>query len=206
MARERSLAAFVEDTEKQADHIIEQFYQFMWGTRVLLLLRRHKEGGHNKEHQRRRAREVVHQPDQMKKALVKLLMLKAMYPESDYRIYMSASPRDLRKAEMKFKQEQLLIDFEDGENKRYFYENFEEKWISALMASKPLKGECRFVLDVDVPDDGDHLKWCAANGTEIVFKYRTKNGWHIVTKPFNTETYPPELGEVKKDALLLLAY
>lgn len=204
MPRERSLAAFVEDTEKKADNILEQFHLFTYGCRVLLLLRRQKEGGGSNEHRRRRAREVVHDKDQMRKALIKLLFLKALYPDSDYRIYMSAAPRDIRKAELKFKQEQLAVDFEEGENKKHFYENFEEKWISALMASRP--EQMFFLLDVDEPDDSKQLTWCAKNNIDIVFKYRSKSGWHIITHPFNIALYPPELGEVKKDGLMLLAY
>jgi hypothetical protein len=206
MPRERSLAAFVQDTEKVADNIMEQFSMFTEGTRVLLLLRREKEGGSNNEHRRRRAREVVHDREQYRRALIKLLFLKALYPDSDYRIYASASPRDIRKAELQFKTNQLLCDFEEKDNKKFFYENFEEKWISALMASKPPKGETMFVLDVDVEDNSEHLKWLAAKNIQILFTYRTKNGWHIVVEPFNVEEYPKELGEVKKDGLLLLAW
>lgn len=206
MSREQSLAAFVESTEKAADGIIEQFAPFTDGSRVLLLLRRHKEGGHSNEHSRRRAREVIHDRDQLKKALVKLLFLKALYPKSDYRIYMSACPRDLRKAELLFKQTALAADSAEGDNKRFFYENVEEKWISALMASNPLKDRGVFMLDVDTPDNSEQLIWCSKNQVDVLFQYRTKNGWHIIVPPFNVTTYPKELGEVKKDPLILLAW
>jgi hypothetical protein len=41
---------------------------------------------------------------------------------------------------------------------------------------------------------------------EIVAKYQTKNGTHLITKPFNPNLFNGEFGEIKKDALMLLDY
>lgn len=208
--RAKSTAALIADLEKKADDIMTEFSQFTDGTRVLLLLQRAKEGGHNKEHKRRRARFVTHTPDQFKRALLELLVLQATLA-TEYRIYLSSAPRDMKKAEMEFKQQMLTVDFSEGENKRFFYEHIDDKWISALMSTNPMKDRGLFILDVDdpeVPHDllGDVLTWCATNGVEIVKQYRTKNGWHVVTKPFNRTLYPAEFGGVKVDGLLLLSY
>lgn len=203
--RPKSLKATLEEIEKKADDILDEFSKFTHGTRVLLLLWRHKEGGATNEYRRRRAREVVHDLDQMRKALVKLLLLKASMP-IDMRIYMSVSPRDIRKAEMDFKTQMLSMDFASGDNKKFFWENLEEKWISSLMASNPMKDEGLFILDIDQNDDSDVLTWIAQNKIDVVEKLKTKNGWHFVVKPFNRTLFPKELGEVKDDGLILLAY
>jgi len=208
--RAKSTAALITDLEKKADGIMVEFSEFIDGTRVLLLLQRAKEGGHNKEHKRRRARFVTHNPEQFKRSLLELLILQSTLA-TEYRIYLSASPRDVSKAEKEFKRLMLDVDFSEGENKRFFYEHIEDKWISALMSTNPVKDRGLFILDVDdpeVPHDllGDVLKWCSSNGVETVKQYRTKNGWHVVTKPFNRTLYPPEFGGVKVDGLLLLSY
>jgi hypothetical protein len=212
--RAKSTAALIADLEKKADNIMEDFSQFTDGTRVLLLLQRAKEGGHNKEHKRRKARFVTHDKEQFRRALLELLILQAVMAP-DYRVYLSSAPRDVRKAEMEFKQQMLTVDFSEGENKRFFYEHMDDKWISALMSSNPVKDRGLFILDVDNPAIGlgvakdivgNVLKWCAANRVEVVKQYATKNGWHVVTKPFNRTLYPRELGEVKVDGLLLLSY
>jgi hypothetical protein len=58
---------------------------------------------------------------------------------------------------------------------------------------------------VDTPDNGDTLK--ALAGVEILKSYRTKAGWHIITKPFNhTKIELPENVELKTDGLLLLSF
>lgn len=203
--RNKSAIATGEDLDKHALAIMDDFSQFTHGTRVLLLIRRHKEGGHNKESKRRRAREVVHDLDEMRKALAKLLLMKST-SELDLRIYMSVSPRDIGKAEKEFKRSMLEADFADGENKRYFWQNLEEKWISALMSSNPMKDEGLFILDIDQDDNSDALIWCGKNKVSVLKQYRTKSGWHMVVKPFNRTLFPAELGEVKDDGLLLLAY
>lgn len=203
--RQKSLKATIEELEKKADSIMEEFSKFTHGSRVLLLLWRHKESGPTNEYRRRRAREVVHDLDQMRKALIKLLLLQACSPV-DMRIYMSASPRDLRKAEMEFKTQILNMDFAGEVNKKFFWENLEEKWISSLMSSNPIKDEGLFILDIDTNDDGPVLSWIAQNEITVIDKLKTKNGWHFVVKPFNRTLFPKDLGEVKDDGLLLLAY
>lgn len=211
MARERKLGALLEDIYAQVEKIMVDFSPFISGTRVLLLLLRTKDGGHNKEHVRRHSREVAHSPEQIRKALTKLMILKATMRERDYRIYMSSAPRDLRKAELQFKTDLLQVDFTGNENKEYFYQHIEDKWISSLMKSNPMQGQNVFILDVDHKEDeptkdilAPVLKWCAENKIEIIHQYPTKNGWHIAVKPFNRKLYPSELGEVKDDGLLLL--
>ena len=182
------------------------FGDFLDGTRVLLLLQRTKEDGHNKEHKRRRARFVTHgDKEQIKRSLFELLLMQAI-STVDYRVYMSAAPRDVEKAEREFKRTMLEVDFNGGENKQFFYEHVEDKWISALMSSNPMKDRNVFVLDIDQEDNSDALKWVAMNNIEIMKQYKTKNGWHIVVRPFDRTTWDSTLGEIKNDGLLLLSY
>ena len=203
--RNKSIDACVADLEQKVEEIMEEFSDFTDGTRVLLLLQRKKEGGSTQEHKRRRARYVTHNGDQFKSCLFQLLLLQAT-SAIDYRIYLSVSPRDIQKAEKEFKRLMLDVDFTGGENKQFFYEHLEDKWISALMSSNPMKDQGLFILDIDVPDNGQALRWIEGNHVELVKQYRTKQGWHMVVKPFNRTLFPTEIGEVKDDGLLLLAY
>lgn len=203
--RNKSTDALLLDLERKCDDLMEQFKDFTGGTRVLLLLQRSKDGGHNKEHRRRRARYVTHNPEQLRASLLALLLMQAT-SVIEYRIYLSVAARDIRKAEMEFKQQQLLVDFSGGENKQFFYEHLEDKWISALMTSNPVKDGGYFIIDIDQADNSDALIWMSENNIEEVKRYKTKQGWHMVVKPFNRTLFPKELGEVKRDGLLLLSY
>jgi len=204
--REKNINALIEGIHEKVDAIMTDFEDFLDGTRVLLLLQRAKESGHNKEHKRRRARFVTHgDPEQIKRSLFELLLMQAI-STVDYRVYLSAAPRDLVKAEMHFKKTMLDVDFTGNENKRFFYEHIEDKWISALMSSNPIQGRNVFVLDIDQENNSDALKRVAEHNIEVLKLYKTKNGWHIVVKPFNRTLWDEKLGEVKNDGLLLLSY
>lgn len=73
-----------------------------------------------------------------------------------------------------------------------------------------VKGDSLFLIDVDNVEGEDimglALAALAECGAEIVKQYATKNGWHIITKPFNPTTWNGKLGEIKKDGLILLAW
>ena len=64
-------------------------------------------------------------------------------------------------------------------------------------------------IDIDEPElysldkVESHLKDI---GAEVIVSYETKNGYHVITKPFNPNLFNSDFGEVKKDALLLLDY
>jgi len=205
MRRGKSVISLLEEIDNKVEAIIENFKDFMDGTRVLLLLQRQKEGGGTKEHKRRRARFIVHNMDQMKCSLFELLLLKAVC-KTEYRIYMTSAPRDLKKAEYEFKEQMLHVDQSGGLDKEFFWTHVEDKWISALMSTNPVKDRGLFILDIDKPTHNDVHVWCAENDVEIVMIYPTKNGVHFVVKPFDRTKFPKEMGEVKVDGLLLLSY
>ena len=75
------------------------------------------------------------------------------------------------------------------------------------------RAETKFLIDIDnvvitdtetYPDEViKHLKDIKV---KIFMVYRTKNGFHIITEPFNPNLFNYEFGEIKKDGLLLLSY
>jgi len=66
-----------------------------------------------------------------------------------------------------------------------------------------------FLFDVDNEEGRDVMgeALCVIPNEYILYTYATKNGWHIITNPFNyTEIKLPKNCEFKKDALLLLSF
>lgn len=123
-----------EIVEKTADDICAEFADFMSGTRYVALLHRAKEGGDQKsDYHRRGAFFITHSPEEYRDAVARVLTLQAIAAKP-YRVYASVNPRDIRKAEKKFKMDMLEADFSEGQNKRFFYERFVSKWVGALMA------------------------------------------------------------------------
>lgn len=189
------------------DNIEQTFSKFMEGTRVLLLICRTKDGGHNKEFHRRVLTLVSHTKEQLIKNIKKCLAIKEV-SEDALRLYMTCNSRNIEKAERLFKIEMLEMDFQSKENKEIFYRRLEGNWVSALM--KPGSRETKyFLLDVDNVEGKDmldeHIKELSLMGVHIIQVYKTKNGHHIITEPFNPAEY--KYSEViNKDGQLLLSY
>lgn len=203
--REKTITALVTDLENKANDIINDFSDFIDGTRVLLLLERQKEGGHNHEYQRRALRFVTHTPESLRKCLFQMLILQHTI-NTTYRIYMTVNPRNLEKAPYLFKQTMLDMDYEDDENRRFFWERLEDRWISALMRTKPPKGKTLFVIDVDTQDTSPTLKKIAELELPVLKQYPTKNGWHFIVPAFNSDLWSVADTEIQKEGLLLLSY
>lgn len=196
----------IAEVSDQAIAIVDDFGpNFTSGTNVLILLQRKKDGGHNKEFRRRLSWFVVHNQEHYISALTKLLVMKYAFHDQDLRIYATVNPRSLKKAEKLFKQTMLELDFSSEENHNYFWQRLESKWISALMNNKS-RDRSYFQWDIDDIDGqdqhGSFLKELPED-TEIIKQYRTKNGWHIITKPFNPDVLSLS---PQRDGMLLLAY
>lgn len=186
--------------------IEKQFGDFMDGYRLLMLTLRGKEGG------------KINKPDRVAKKLItkdkqeflRLLECLLEIKKPEERIYSSVNPRDIKKGIRLFKQRQLDADYYDEESKNSFYLDVKNRWISAIMSPK-CKAESNFLIDIDnlVGDKVDILeidKLLEEINVKVLLKYPTKNGWHVITKPFNPALWDNGFGDIKKDGLLLLNY
>lgn len=179
---------------------------FTSGCRVLFLIQRARDGGHTNNSKLRAY--ITRNQEEWIIALAKLLQEKAEYPDLPLRIYQTLNARDIEKGIRHFKGAMLDADYYDTEQRQWFYLDVRNRIISALMKPQS-KAQSYFLFDVDTKD-GDSL-WAfeisISLRTEIVHKYETKNGWHIITMPYNyTKMVLPPYVELKKDAMMLLAY
>jgi|694.fasta_scaffold143423_3 hypothetical protein len=205
--RETTFSNIISELEEKRDKIFEEFIDFTDGYRVLMLLQRSKDGGHNEEEKRIFESFTTTNGEEFKEKLLYLLVIKSI-KKVPLRIYLSANSRNPNKV-IRF-VEQSLIDahYADDTCKESIYKKLLKKPRHFLMQQN-CKNESLFIIDVDdiegVDTSGDALKEIARLGVIERKRYRTKNGWHFVVEPFNCalwDTY----GEVKKDPLILLDY
>jgi hypothetical protein len=120
------------------------------------------------------------------------------------RIYSCVNRRDIEKGIMNFKREQLEADYYNKKDRDRFYIDIKNRWISSLMKQNA-RAETLFLLDIDSEEDEQLARRIIAdNRIEIVAEYSTKNGKHIITKPFNPSIMPRI--DIKKDGMLLLDF
>jgi predicted metal-binding protein len=175
---------------------------FMEGTRLIMLILRGKDGGKISKGDRIAKKQL----SRNKEEFIKIVNEFELIRKSDERIYSSVNSRDINKAIREFKRRSLEADYYDQKSKEDFYYDIKNRWISCVMSSS-CRAETNFLIDVDNPNDildtEELLKKLEIN---ILFKYLTKNGWHIITKPFNPALWNNKFGEIKKDSLLLISF
>lgn len=206
--RPMTITAYIEHVQQRARDICNTFKDFTDGPRMLMLMQREKDGGSHDEDRRNLCSRFSFNPKQYEKGLTELLLIKSMYPTS--RIYASVNPRNLNKVIRTIETDLLNCHYvNDDVNK----ENVYKKLIGAprhFFMQQQNKDCSLFIIDVDDSPDvkdtlAEPLKLIAELGVHIIIQYRTRNGYHIVTEPFNPELWTHK-SEIKKDALILLDY
>lgn len=178
-----------------------------------MLVHRNKEGGKSNRPQKNGVKRITKNREEFIEMLEELQRLKAE-SEVPMRIYSCVNARDIEKTIREFKRRQLEADYYDADSKHGFYLDIKNQWISSLM--KPgSRAETKFLIDIDnvtfdlsvndpCPDKViSHLREIEV---KVIVFYRTKNGFHIITEPFNPNDFNSEFGEIKKDGLLLLDF
>lgn len=180
---------------------------FKDGIRLIMLTLRSKEGGKSNKPDRVAHKKLSNSIEEFDKIVDEFIELSNNSKEP-LRIYSSVNKRDINKGIRNFKKLQLEADYWDIESKNSFYLDIKNRWISCIMQPNA-REETNFLIDID----GDILEYMKIKNhlielkIDILLDYPTKNGFHIITKPFN----PSLLSEVredhiKKDGLILLYY
>jgi len=189
----------------------ENIKQFSDGIRMIMLCQRNKDGRDTNKTNRASKRKISANGEEFFKILKEFREIKNN-SDKPLRIYSCVNKRDIKKAIRNFKQEQLDADYYDEDSRNKFYFDIRNRWISSLMKQN-CRAETKFLIDIDhiikeaknwdISYIEEHLEEI---GVKVILKYPTKNGYHIITEPFNPTLWNCEFGEVKKDALLLLDY
>lgn len=201
---------FAIDIDAEVEAITEGLGSFTEGPRCMFLMHRHKDGGHNKEHKRIFQSGVYYDREGFDALLRPMLVLQRLYSEKvPTRIYISVNRRDINRAARTLHTALVDAIYAGQENRDHVYRGMMKSTRTYLMQPY-CRAETLFLIDVDRIEGqdthGNALKWLAENKVDIILLRATKNGWHIITKPFNPTQYPKDAGEIKKDGLLCVSY
>lgn len=152
------------------------------GTRVLLRTHRNKDGVRGPFRSSRTV--VTHNVREFDQEFA--FLHKTALPNE--RIYVSASQRDVGKATRLFRERQLEAEYDV--DPLLFYKTLHNRWVSCLSAkTSTVASDKMWLFDCDSPSELDEVR------AEIdrlhasrVREYETKNGTHVLTRPFNRET------------------
>lgn len=179
---------------------------FKDGVRLIMLTLRSKEGGKSNNPDRVARKRLSNSIEEFDKIISEFEELSKKSNES-LRIYSSVNKRDINKGIRNFKRLQLEADYWDIDSRNEFYLDIKNRWISSIMQPN-CRENTNFLIDIDGDiDDYMRIKLNLLNlSIDIIFEYPTKNGFHIITKPFNPSLLTVERDHIKKDGMILLDY
>lgn len=172
---------------------------FTDGVRGLMLLWRTKDGAQGNS-QRKAIKRISHNTDDWKETVRELSYIQ-QDSHHGYRIYSSINKRDMQKAIHEFKRRQLEIDFGDVYAHELFYRDIKNRFFSCLM-NPNARIQNNFLVDCDTKKEYEYAKLELRDSGLIIWEYATKNGWHIITAPFNPNDY--RAMQIKKDELMFI--
>ncbi len=190
---------------KQVENIMSKFAPYTDGVRTLMLTHRGKDGGKSDRPDRFAIKRISTDKEDFAVKLVELCHMKFQEKEKPLRIYSSLNARSMKKHIREFKRRQLDADYYDIQSRYKFYRDVKNQWFSSMMKPNSKNGSL-FLIDIDSTEEYAQFQvdWnerMITQGT-ILDRFPTKNGWHVITEPFN----PTLMSEydIKKDGLLLL--
>ena len=179
---------------------------------VLLAVARKKDHPNITNSQEIVFREVIKTEKDIERKYNKIHTLTRNYNKKySFYVYVNVNPRDVRKAFFRMQElfnsmsKEYMTGVTDVMTKKL--KRINNLWMSALM-----KKECRgsiknFMIDLDNPSKLGECCEEVRKLTEIIRVQKTKNGYHLIVKPFNRTLLPDTLGvEIKTDELMFVEY
>lgn len=187
-------------------NVINHPHEFKEGVRILMRCKRNKDGQGSSGGDRSSKKIITSSPQEYDEALQSLIE----GTQGGERIYATVDKRSWPKAIRGFKQKQLDNDYASDDTRHSFYKDVSNRMVSCLQGPTARLSSL-FLFDCDEPQQYDSLvkELLSAVGVSgIIHTYQTKNGFHIITKPFE---YPKLLDAkwhplIQKNAMMLIAF
>lgn len=136
----------------------------------------------------------------------KIPIYRSMAEHYGARVYVSASPRDLRRA-----REDLIIRMVKTHDTNSEPANLQAQLFSSLMRF-PISGKKKFVIDVDTKEEQTFCEVrTALSSVDVIWSacvvVETKHGYHIISDPFDVRCLEGvDFVEVKRDGMTDISY
>ncbi len=126
------------------------------------------------------------------------------------RVYASAEARNVDKAIRVFKERQLAADYDATDIRHGFYHECFTRWLSCLGAPQAA-AETYFLFDCDDQETAvllaNDMQRIESARQAMVYRYPTKSGEHVLTRPFNPAGLTVGVRNVlQKNPLLLVGW
>jgi len=184
---------------------IEHPNEFKEGVRILMRCKRNKDGEGNSGGDRASKKIITTDSEEFDEALERLML--DIQPGE--RIYSTVDARDFQKGIRNFKFKQLEAEYYDDGSRFRFYTDSFNRMVSSLQAPNA-RVSSYFLFDCDSVEESLTCMTALSKvdlHKNIIHDYKTKNGKHIITQPFNPALLPEEVRSlIQKNAMMLWVY
>lgn len=177
---------------------------------MLCILSRKKNNDNMSDSQQIMRRRLVFNDSDVDVLYNELLVERSNYPNLDFYMYVTASPRSVKKALVMFINEcvSILANYmtDDGQIKRIA--KLSHIWYSILQKPETRGTVKRFILDIDTKDNSvlaQSIVRAKDLGADIIAIRETRNGRHVLCTPFDVSKFQfTETVQYKRDGLLFV--
>ena len=177
---------------------------------MLCILSRKKNNVNMSDSQQIMRRRLVFNDSDVAVLYNELLVERSNYPNLDFYMYVTASPRSVKKALTIFTTECIYmlanLQSDSGQLKRI--NKLLHLWYSILQKPETRGSLKRFILDIDTKDNSVLAQSIARAkdlGANIIAIRETRNGYHVLCTPFDVSKFQfTEIVQYKRDGLLFV--
>lgn len=176
---------------------------------ILCILSRKKNNENMPDSHQIMKRRLIFAHSDIKALYDELLLEREMLNQYDFYMYVTASPRSIRKALVMFISEcvDILSQYmtDDGQIRRVA--KLSHIWYSILQKPEARGSLKRYIIDIDTKDANvlcqitKDVEMC---GSEVLYTRATRNGYHVICTPFDTQAFTGEFIEYKRDGLVFV--
>ena len=177
---------------------------------ILCILSRKKNNDNMADSQQIMKRRLIFTHSDIDQLYNELLAERQIHQNLDFYMYITASPRSIRKSLVMFIGEcvDILANYmtDDGQIRRIA--KLSHIWYSILQRPEARGSIKRFILDIDTKDI-NVLEQSVARakelGANIITMRETRNGYHVLCTPFDVSKFQfTEIVQYKRDGLIFV--
>lgn len=177
---------------------------------MLCILSRKKNNDNMSDTQQIMRRRLVFNDSDVAVLYNELLVERSNYPNLDFYMYITASPRSVKKALTIFTTEciYMLANLQSDVGQLKRIDKLLHLWYSILQKPEARGSLKRFILDIDTKDNSVLAQSIARAkdlGANIIAIRETRNGYHVLCTPFDVSKFQfTETVQYKRDGLLFV--
>jgi len=114
-------------------------------------------------------------------------------------LYLMVNPRDVRKGVRNLKTHLAIWEYDQTFEP---YQHLVSRWFSCLQKKSARSRREWYIVDIDIKDENVMLEACKAINNSDTHVFESRNGFHVLAKPFNVQEFNQRMEHLKLRGLI----